>query len=380
MQCPGSVCAALAASSGGSGWYLVLCLPPFPLPAPRVPRCVSRAVPSGCALSSLAGTPFHAVPRVPRAQSGCFSGSPHVPSGCVCARAAAASASPPPPLGCVACARPAVSALGAGRAVPRGPCPFACPAPVPCSVWRAWGGAAWSRCPPTWLGVVRPRPVWVCASGAFLCRGVGWGWGGGCPCAAPPVCAAGGGSGAGGRSASFRPSTFPWQVTKRVSLASFWSWRAGPHTALVRARLPSLGAVRAASWRVGAGSLAPRGSCGSRRLGRGGGPCSSPSHGHRGPAGGRGYHPPCLRGGGGRHPRGLRARGGGGGVVGVAPWPPAPPLVVGAFPPACVFGRGRGAAPCTGCGLPGGGGGEEGRRVDRFPGGPFRPETSLCPP
>ena len=46
---------------GGSGRYLVLCLSRFPLPAPRVPRCVWRAVPSGCPLPSLAGTPFHAV-------------------------------------------------------------------------------------------------------------------------------------------------------------------------------------------------------------------------------------------------------------------------------------------------------------------------------
>ena len=61
VQCPVCVCAALAAGSGGSGRYLVLCLSRFPLPAPRVPRCVWRAVPSGCPLSSLAGTPFHAV-------------------------------------------------------------------------------------------------------------------------------------------------------------------------------------------------------------------------------------------------------------------------------------------------------------------------------
>ena len=61
VQCPVRVCAALAAGSGGSGRYLVLCLSRFPLPAPRVPRCVWRAVPSGCPLSSLAGTPFHAV-------------------------------------------------------------------------------------------------------------------------------------------------------------------------------------------------------------------------------------------------------------------------------------------------------------------------------
>ena len=58
------------------------------------------------------------------------------------------------PLGGVACASRVVAALGAGRAVPCGPCPSACPAPVPCSVWRACGGAVRSQFPPTWLGVV----------------------------------------------------------------------------------------------------------------------------------------------------------------------------------------------------------------------------------
>ena len=61
VPCPVRVCAALAAGSGGSGRYLVLCLSRFPLPAPRVPRCVWRAVLSRCPLPSLAGTPFHAV-------------------------------------------------------------------------------------------------------------------------------------------------------------------------------------------------------------------------------------------------------------------------------------------------------------------------------
>ena len=50
VQCPVCVCAAL-----------VLCLSRFSHPAPRVPRCVWRAVLSGCPLPSLAGTPFHAV-------------------------------------------------------------------------------------------------------------------------------------------------------------------------------------------------------------------------------------------------------------------------------------------------------------------------------
>ena len=61
VQCPVRVYAVLAAGSGGSGRYLALCLSRFPLPAPRVPRCLWRAVLSGCPLPSLAGTPFHAV-------------------------------------------------------------------------------------------------------------------------------------------------------------------------------------------------------------------------------------------------------------------------------------------------------------------------------
>ena len=160
VQCPVRVCAALAAGSGGSGRYLVLCLSRFPLPAPRVPRCVWRAVPSGCPLPSLAGTPFHAVCAFRELGPIALLVVPACPLR-VCALALPRRPLPPP-LGGVACAPRAVPALGAGRAVPRGPCPSACPAPVPCSVWRAWGGAVRSRFPPTWLGVVgvaegRPR-------------------------------------------------------------------------------------------------------------------------------------------------------------------------------------------------------------------------------
>ena len=87
-----SVCARRSRPvRGGSGRYLVLCPPFFPLPAPRVPRCVWRAVPSWCPLSSLAGTPFHAVGAF-RARSGCPSGGPRVSFSCVCARALAVSA------------------------------------------------------------------------------------------------------------------------------------------------------------------------------------------------------------------------------------------------------------------------------------------------
>ena len=130
---------------------------PFPLPAPRVARCVWRAVPSGCSLPSLAGAPFHAVCAVRELGPVALSVVPACPLR-VCALALPRRP-PPPPLGGVACAPRAVPALGAGRAVPRGPCPSACPASVPCSVWRAWVGAVWSRFPPTWLGAVVARGV-----------------------------------------------------------------------------------------------------------------------------------------------------------------------------------------------------------------------------
>ena len=125
---------------------------PFP---PSRPTCPALRVAGRPVRVSLTFACWYAIPRglcVPRAWSVCPSGSHRLPFACVCACAPAASA-PPPPLGGVACAPRAVPALGAGRAIPRGPCPSACPAPVPSSVWRAWGGAVWSRFPPTWLGL-----------------------------------------------------------------------------------------------------------------------------------------------------------------------------------------------------------------------------------
>ena len=172
VQCPVHVCAALAAGSGGSGRYLVLCLSRFPLPAPRVPRCLWRAVSSGCPLPSLAGTPFHAVFAFRELGLVALLVVP------VCPLRVCALALPrrplPPPLGGVACAPRAVPAPGAGRAVPRGPCPSACPAPVPCSVWRAWGGAVAPRFPPTWLGL---HALWgLRAAGVVGGRPRGEGW------------------------------------------------------------------------------------------------------------------------------------------------------------------------------------------------------------
>ena len=224
---------------------------------------------------------------------------------------------------------------------------------------------AWGCAPP--VGRVRG----VCVPGGGLGRG-----GGRVP--RPPFVRPGGACRAGGRSASFRPSAFPGQATKRVSLASFWSWGAWPPIplrlvlarlhwaqsvrrpgALARARLFPAVPVGAGGWRGGAGR-AP-----------------APLSG-----GGRGNHPPCLGGQGPGPPRAAGRSGGWGGGVATRPpcspsgWRPAvpypgPPLVVGAFPPGVRVRSGsRGRQ----------GGGDEGRPVDRPPGGPFRPEPPLCPP
>ena len=110
VQCPVRVCAALAAGSGGSGRYLVLCLSRFPLPAPRVPRCVWRAVPPGCPLPSLSGTPFHAVCAFRVLGPVALLVVPACPLR-VCALALPRRPLPPL-LGGVACAPRAVPALG----------------------------------------------------------------------------------------------------------------------------------------------------------------------------------------------------------------------------------------------------------------------------
>ena len=112
---------------------------PFP---PSRPACPALRVAGRPVRVSLTLARWYAIPRglcVPRARSGCPSGSPRVPVACLCARAPAGS---PPPLGGVACAPRAVPALGAGRAVPRGPSP---PLVLPRSLALSgvlWGGGS----------------------------------------------------------------------------------------------------------------------------------------------------------------------------------------------------------------------------------------------
>ena len=355
-----SVCARRSRPvRGGSGRHLASCLFRFPLLAPRVPRCVWRAVPSGCPLPSLAGTPFHAVCAFRALGPVALPVVPACPFR-VCALAL--SRCPlPPPLGGVARASRVVPALGAGRAVPRGPCPSACPAPVPCSVWRAWGGAVRSRFPPTWLGVVgaaagRPRggafdrcvgrlgsyapppptarPLGGLSGSALWARACGCGgpalslWGLRAAGRVHGVLMLGGGLGGGGGRALFpravRPGRgllgggslclfpslcLPWAGNKAgVTGVVLSMGGVAPHTTPVRAHPASLGTICAASRCAGVGPLVHRGTHVSQRLGRGGGS-------HSGSPLGRGGAIPPASGGGGRGPRGWRAggRAGGGG-------------------------------------------------------------------
>ena len=202
LQCHGCVCASLAAGLGGLRRCRVWCLLCFPLPAPRSPRCVWRAVPSGCPLSSLAGTPFHAVCAFRGLGPVALLVIPACPL-CVCALALPRRLRPPSLVG-VAHAPRVVPVLGGGRTVLRGPCPSACPAPVPCSVWFAWGGGGgpvpFSLLPG--LGLCTPYGaglhVWgVPAPGRGGGRSVrrspglcgrGGQWGGGSPCLSPSLC------------------------------------------------------------------------------------------------------------------------------------------------------------------------------------------------
>ena len=110
-----------------------------------------------CAVCGGPGTPFHAVCAFRGLGPVALLVFPACPL-CVCALALSRHPRPPPPsrVG-VARAPRAVPVLGAGRAVPVGPCPSACPASVPCSVWLGWGGTARSCLPLPGLGLRAPR-------------------------------------------------------------------------------------------------------------------------------------------------------------------------------------------------------------------------------
>ena len=144
---------------------------------------------------------------------------------------------------------------------------------------------------------------------AFMCWGAGWGGGGGRVRRTPRLCGRGGARRAGGRSASFRPSAFPGQATKRVSLAVCCPWGAWPPIPLrfVLTRLLWVRSVRrpGAQARARLFFAAPMGAGG---WGGGAGRVPAPL------SGGGGTIPPAS-GGGGRGPSGPRAGGGAGGGV-----------------------------------------------------------------
>ena len=124
-----------------------------------LPALVSLAVRvAGCpAPVSLPFACRYAIPRglcVPRARSGRLSGPSRMSVAGVCAPAPAAYAPPRP--GRWARALRAVPVQRAGRAVPRGLCPSAFPAPVRCSAHLHLGGMARSLRPRAWLLVARP--------------------------------------------------------------------------------------------------------------------------------------------------------------------------------------------------------------------------------
>ena len=389
VQCPVSVCVALPAGLGGSGWCLVLCLPRFPLPAPRVPRCVWRSVPSGCPLCSLAGTPFHAVCAFRELGPVALPVVPACPLFCVCARAPAVSAPPPPPwvVWRAHLARSRRSALvGPFHAV------RARPRVLPRSLALSGvlgGGRPGPGSPLPGLGLCAPRGV------GLRIRGVpvpGGGVGGGVAGAPrPPFVRPGGASGAGGCSASFRPSAFPGKATKRVSLALFWSWRAWPpyRSGLCSPAFSGHGPCGVlAHWRGFACSprfpWEPAAGAGGRAVLR---PFSRAPRSHRGERG----PSPLPRGGGGRRPCCLRTGGGGsgGGPAAASLLPlwgavrgflPCPSSRRRRIPPRCarsVGAAGLPRAPGAACLAGGGGGGGAARGL--LPRGPLQTRNLPLP-
>ena len=289
-------------------------------------------------LSSLAGTPFHAVCA--------FRGLGPVallvfPACPLRVRALALSRRPrPPPLpGSVwrahlarsRCWAP-VGQFHAVRVPPR-------VLPWSCALFGLLGGgAARSRSPSARLGVVCPpsgRPARPGRSGP------GGAGGGGGLCALLPGGAAGGPRGAGGCPTSVRPSAFLVLAAKRVSLASLWSWRAwppycsgscsrvvpgrGPCGVLVRWR--GLACLSQSPWEQVGGGVGARGVRAQLR----------PLPGRCGPFGGRGDVPSACGGVEGWRLRGQRAGGGEWGERGgeVTPWFPTSLLRGGGlWPPA----------------------------------------------
>ena len=175
VQCPGPVCAALAAASGGWGRCRVSRVSCFPRPAPRSPRCVWRVLPSGYPLSSIIGTPFHAVCAFFRLGLVALLVFPACPL-CVCVCSRSRGVRPPHLPWLVWRAHPAWSRCWA----PVGPFHDVCAPPrvlhSSCAVsgllWGGWGGPV---SPLPGLGPCAPRGVGLRVWGVPA-PGGGLGW------------------------------------------------------------------------------------------------------------------------------------------------------------------------------------------------------------
>ena len=215
-----------------------------------------------------------------------------------------------------------------------------------------WGG-----------GGVRRNPL--------LC-GRGGQWGGGSLCLVPSLCLSWAGNKAGVTGVVLVMEGVAPIPLQFLLACLLWARSVRRPGALARVRLLPAVPVGAGGWGGVAGrALAPLTGAAVPPGGEGIIPSAS-----------GGWGPAALRlagrqggwGGGSRRGRPASPLGGG------PRFPTLPPLSSSAHsPPACAFGLGRGAAPCTGCGLPGGGGGRGGAWTAP-PGAPTDPKPPSALP
>ena len=278
VQCPGRVCAALAAGSGGLGPVPGFVSSPFPPSRPAFPALCVAGRPVRVSLILARWYAIPCVLCVPRARYSCPSGIPRVSFACACACAPTASAPPPPLPGsvwrahlarsrCWAPVGPFHAVRAPSRVLPRSRALF----------FLAWGGGSPVLFPPCLAWGCVPSLGRARASGVFRHRGGG----GGCVPSSPEVWP---GAPRGGGSPYLGPSLcLPWAGKKAgvigvalvmegvaVILLRFvfaccpQAWSVWRPCALARIRLPvaaPIGAGRlglGGAWRTGSAASPPR--------------------------------------------------------------------------------------------------------------------------